>query len=145
MFPLHLACVDARTANRESTIRVMTTDVKSIRKKAAAGVQRDGRFGMVIKPQGEVTRGLTVRFGGVTVVAPRPEEKAVRKQIAEGKRAVNQLKKVLVTPGVKIQRTASTPIFRADPHDAGLVIRLQNGKAVRGRFVKGQFVPSPAR
>jgi hypothetical protein len=119
----------------------MATDVKSTRKKATAGVSRDGRFGMVIKPQGGISNGQTVRFGGVTVVAPRPEEKAVKKQIAEGRRAATQLKKVLLTPGVKIQRTAATPVFRADPRDATLVIRSQDGKTARGRFVDGQFVP----
>ena len=102
----------------------MATTIKSPKKKAAAGVGRDGRFGMVIEPQRKIARGTTVRFGGVTVVAPKPE-----------------LKEVLVSPGVRLHKTPDMPIFRADPRDASLVVRVLNGKAVRGRFIEGQFVP----
>ncbi|QGZ38106.1 hypothetical protein [Pseudoduganella flava] len=119
----------------------MATSIKSPKKRAAGGVQRDGRFSMTIEPQGQVVRGTTVRFGGVTVVAPKPEESAVKKQLAAGKRAVSQLKKVLVSPGVRLQKTPDTPIFRADPRDASLVVRVLNGRSVRGRFIQGQFVP----
>lgn len=100
---------------------------------------------MVIKQQGEVNRGRTVRFGGVTVVAPKPDERDLKKQIAEGKRAVTQLKKALGTPGVKITQAAGTPVFHADPGDASMVIRVLNGKSMRGRFVRGQFIPAPTR
>ncbi|MCE3607574.1 hypothetical protein LXA47_28805 [Massilia sp. P8910] len=55
---------------------------------------------------------MTVRFGGVTIVAPKPEDKAVKKQIAAGKRVVTQLKKVLVTPGVKFQNGGDAGLSR---------------------------------
>lgn len=122
------------------TMISMATDLKTIKRSTHPGLERDGRFGMTIKPMGEARRGQTVRFGGVTVVAPRPEAQAIKKQIAEGKRAVSGLKKVLTKPGLRIREAADTPVFRADPRDASLVIRRLNGQETRGRFVDGQFV-----
>lgn len=121
----------------------MATNTKASTRKT--GAERDGRFGMVIKPQGEVSRGLTVRFGGVTVVAPKPETQSVKRQIAEGRRAVTGLKRALGNPGVKIGKTAGTPVFRADPRDATLVIQVLDGKVTRGKFVDGRFVPLTAK
>jgi hypothetical protein len=100
---------------------------------------------MVIKPYGDVVGGTTVRFGGVTVVTPKPAKEVVQKQIAEGERAASGLVRALSKPGVKIDKAASTPVFRADPHDSTLVIQRLNGKSTRGRFVGGKFVPVAAK
>lgn len=123
----------------------MATNAKATSRKAASGAQCDERFGMLIKPQGDISRGLTVRFGGVTVVAPHPEEKSVKRQIAEGRRAMTGLTKVLGNPGVKISKTAGTPVFRADPRDPTLVIQVLDDKITRGRFTDGRFVPLTAK
>jgi hypothetical protein len=121
----------------------MTTSSKPARKTKSP--QRDARFAMVIKPFGEVSRGTTVRFGGVTVVTPKPAENVVNKQIAEGRRAASKLKKARAKPGVTIRKSAGTPVFRADPRDATLIVQRLNGKSTRGRFVAGQFVPISSR
>jgi hypothetical protein len=123
----------------------MKSATKTAKRKPATSPSRDSRYSMVIKPYGDVSDGTTVHFGGVTVVAPKPAPNIVKKQIIAGKRAATSLTKAVTTPGVRIQKSANMPIFRADPHDASLVVQVLNGKSTRGRFVQGKFVPVTTR
>lgn len=60
--------------------------------------------------------------------------------------ALPRLARMLKRTGLKVDPEPSVPLFRADPKERGVLIRLLNGRETRGRIdVKGVFKPLRVR
>jgi len=118
----------------------MKVTTKPAKKRSNTRAPRDERFSMSMKPFGDITGGLQIQFGGVTVLAPKPAKEIVQKQIVSGNKAASRLAKAIARPGIKLRRQAGIPIFRADPRDPALIVRVLDGVTTLGRFVQGKFV-----
>ena len=65
----------------------------------------------------------TVTFGNVTVTGPELTLEQRARNAAESTAALSRLKPHLVVPGVRIKRKPGVPVFYANKHRPGTVIR----------------------
>ena len=86
-----------------------------------------------VSRRGAKAGGLeTVRFGDVTVTAPRPSEAEIKRNVEESTRALKRALPRLVRPGVRIYAKKDVPLFWADPDSPDGFIRKLNGRIERG-------------
>ena len=79
-----------------------------------------------------------VRFGDVTVWAPKPTEAQVRANAEASTEALRRGLERLIQPGIKMRERKNVPYYHAD--DApGVYVRRLNGKAERGIMEDGEF------
>ncbi len=81
-----------------------------------------------------------VTFGAVTVEVPVPSSEEVARNVKAGQAALARAKKLIITPGVKLNPPKGVPLFHADPDRPGCLVRVLNGKSEHGTFVGGKFV-----
>lgn len=103
--------------------------------KSAVAEGRRTLAARVAKMEGKVR----VTFGEVSVLVAQPTDEAVQKGVRASAKAIRELGKRLLTPGVEIKRAKDIPVFIADPNNPNRVIRKLNGKSEVGHFVRGEF------
>ena len=101
--------------------------------------QDSSRGSVVVKPAGR-TRGLhKVKFGDVTIWAPKPSEAQVRVNVEAGTEALRRGLERLIRPGIKMRERKNIPYYHVDPDNSGVFIRRLNGVAERGILEDGEF------
>jgi len=80
-----------------------------------------------------------VVFGSVTVEGPGPTKAETKSNVRAGQTGLARALRTLVKSGIKLDLPDGVPLFHADSEQPGLLIRVQNGKRERGRFVDGVF------
>jgi hypothetical protein len=99
----------------------------------------DTRGSVVVKPAGR-TRGMhKVKFGDVTIWAPKPSEAQVRANAAAGTEALRRGLERLIRPGIKMRERKNIPYYHVDPDNSGVFVRRLNGVAERGILEDGEF------
>jgi hypothetical protein len=82
----------------------------------------------------------TIRFGDVTVTAPRPSDEEIRRNVEASTAALKRALPAFLRPGVRIYPKKDVPLFWADEDDPNVCIRKLNGKIERGVVDEdGQF------
>jgi hypothetical protein len=107
-------------------------------KAAVAAATDDGRGPLVVKARGGGKRS-TVKFGGVTVVVPRPSSAQLKLNVAASTEALERVTKRLERPGVRLYAKKDVPLYSADPRRPGVYIRVLNGKTELGIVENGAF------
>lgn len=99
----------------------------------------DSRSSVVARtPKGKGKRS-TVRFGGVTVVVPKPTSAQLKQNVAASTEALERVTKRLVKSGVRLYPKKDVPLYSADPREPGVYIRVLNGRTERGIVENGAF------
>lgn len=80
-----------------------------------------------------------VKFGGITVVVPRPSTSQVKQNVAASSLALERASKRFVKPGVRLSTKKGVPHYSADPERPGVYIRTLDGKRDRGVLKDGVF------
>ncbi len=76
-----------------------------------------------------------VRFGSVIAANTAPTFNVVQSNINAGRSAMSRSKDVLVTgTGIKLNHGKTVPIYKSDPNDSSILIRVTNGREERVKF-----------
>jgi len=75
----------------------------------------------------------------IGIYTPAPED--IMRNIKAGQEALLRGRVVLKKKGIRLENTASRPIYYCDPSDVKLIIREENGQIEKGRIVRGKFIP----
>lgn len=82
-----------------------------------------------------------VKFGGITIVVPKPTKKEYKRRVEEGNKALGKLAKILSKPGVELNHGPQIPIYVAYSKERSLVVQTLNGISRVGKFDKaGRFL-----
>lgn len=76
---------------------------------AATEANQDRRGSVVAKAKGK-GRGATVRFGGVTVIVPKPSSAQLKRNVAVSAEALERVTKRPVRPGVRLYAKKDVPL-----------------------------------
>ena len=82
---------------------------------------------------------VKIKIGGVFVSSQKASREELKRGVQQSNTALERLSATLAKPGVKLPRRRNVPLYSADPHHPGLLIRKLNGKTERGVLEGGEF------
>nr|WP_315593716.1 hypothetical protein [uncultured Cupriavidus sp.] len=93
----------------------------------------------LVMTNSRATNSVRVKFGDVTVIAPKPTEEQVEQGVRDSMRAMRGLVRCFRMQPSTPLHGPEIPVFTADRENPERVIRTLNGKSESGRFRRGKF------
>ena len=81
----------------------------------------------MVKPARRTRELHKVKFGDVTIWAPRPSEAQIRANVEASTEALRRGLERLIRPGIKMRERKNIPYYHVDPDNSGVFIRRLNG------------------
>ena len=117
----------------------MSTTKRCIGRRRATSKAGGGETVLTTHVGAKGTSHGRVKFGAVSVLAPKPTTTELRSNVDFSTEALRRAKDSLTQPGVRIREKRDVPLFHVDEGNPGRFVRKLNGKIERGVLENGVF------